>query len=140
MTKYKLELTETQLRIINDALEEYFRIPLNQWGDLADRLAFKGFSPKNDKDESKSFDRCINKRDAAVAVFEAAGKILWGYDIPRKDKNQLIAEDVWQVVRYQLYLDSDNKNTWRVDSIAPIQWGPEPMPNIEKVQKEDKSK
>ena len=43
MTKYKLELTETQLRIINDALEEYFRIPLNQWGDLADRLAFKGF-------------------------------------------------------------------------------------------------
>lgn len=82
MTKYKLELTETQLRIINDALEEYFRIPLNQWGDLADRLAFKGFSPKNDKDESKAFDRCVTKRDAAVAVFEAAGKILWGVRCP----------------------------------------------------------
>lgn len=123
MTKYKLELTETQLRIINNALEEYFRIPLNQWGDLADRLAFKGFSPKNDKGESKAFDRCINKRDAAVAVFEAAGKILWGYDIPRKDKNQLIAEDIWQVIRHQLYLDSENKNIWRVDSMTPIQWG-----------------
>lgn len=140
MTKYKLELTETQLRIINDALEEYFRIPLNQWRDLAERLAFKGFSSKDDKGENKAFDQCITKRDAAVAVFEAAGKILWGYEIPCKDNDQLIAEDIWQVIRYQLYLDSDNKNTWRVDSVMPIEWGPEPMPKIEKVQKGDKSK
>lgn len=140
MTKYKLELTEAQLRIIKNALGEYFRIPLNQWGDLADRLAFKGFSPKNDKDEIKAFDRCVTKRDAVVAVFEAAGKILWGYDVPSKDKNQLIAEDIWQVVSHQLYLDSGSTNTWRGDSVMPIQWGPEPMPKIEKVQKEDKSK
>lgn len=140
MTKYRLELTEKQLLIIRNALEEYFRIPLNQWGDLAERLAFKGFSCKDDKDENKAFDRCITKRDAAVAVFEAAGKILWGYEIPCKDNNQLIAEDIWQTIRYQLYLDSDNKNTWRVDSIMPLHLGSEPSTKIDKVQKEDKSK
>ena len=69
MNKYKLELTETQLQIINDALEEYFRIPLNQWSGLADRLAFKGISTENNKDKDEMFDRCIVKRDAAVAVF-----------------------------------------------------------------------
>lgn len=101
MNKYKLELTETQLQIINDALEEYFRIPLNQW--------------------------------------EVAGKILWGYSIPHKDKTQLVAEDIWQVIRHQLYLDSGITNTWRVDSRIPIQWGPEPMPKIEKIKKESES-
>lgn len=140
MNKYKLELTETQLQIINDALEEYFRIPLNQWSGLADRLAFKEISTENNKDKDEMFDRCVVKRDAAMAVFEAAGKILWGYSIPRKDKTQLVAEDIWQAIRHQLYLDSGITNTWRVDSRIPIQWGSEPMPKIEKIKKEADSK
>ena len=50
MRKYRLELTEAQLRVVNAALEEYFRLPLNQWGGLSDRLAFKGFPPGNQED------------------------------------------------------------------------------------------
>ena len=45
--KYRLTLTENQLRVINAALEEYFRAALNQWDMLADRLAFRGFNYQN---------------------------------------------------------------------------------------------
>lgn len=39
---YQLTVTEKQLRLIKTALEEYFRLGLNQWWDLADRLAMIG--------------------------------------------------------------------------------------------------
>lgn len=137
MPKYRLDLTEAQLRVVNAALEEYFRLPLNQWGDLADRLAFKDFDPDEytePEDRSEAFDRCIEKRDAARAVFEAAGKILWGHEIPPKDDQQLIAEDIWQVIRHQLYLDSGSTDSWRVDAREAIQWGPEPLPMIKRIE------
>ena len=66
MTRYKIELTEAQLRVINAALEEFFRIPLNQWSDLANRLAFKGVDLSNEKTRSKNFNRCIQDRDAVL--------------------------------------------------------------------------
>ena len=39
---YQLTVTEKQLRLINTALGEYFRLGLNQWWDLADRLSTNG--------------------------------------------------------------------------------------------------
>ena len=39
---YQLTVTKKQLRLIKTALEEYFRLGLNQWWDLADRLAMIG--------------------------------------------------------------------------------------------------
>lgn len=36
--KYRLTLTENQLRVINAALEEYFRAAFNQWDVLANRM------------------------------------------------------------------------------------------------------
>lgn len=134
MRKYRLELTEAQLRVVNAALEEFFRLPLNQWGDLADRLAFKGVDLSNPETRDRNFDRCITTRDAVRVVFEAAGKILWGHEIPPKDDQQLIAEDIWQVIRHQLYLDSGSTDTWRVDAREAIQWGPEPLPMIKRIE------
>lgn len=134
MPKYRLDLSEAQLRVVNAALKEFFRLPLNQWGDLAERLAFNGFLLSCGKDRDRAFDCCIAKRDAARAVFEAAGKILWGYEIPPKDDQQLIAEDIWQVIRHQLYLDSGSTDTWRVDAREAIQWGPEPLPMIKRIE------
>ena len=133
MRKYRLELTEAQLRVVNAALEEYFRLPLNQWGDLAERLAFNGFLLSHGKVRDRAFDCCIAKRDAVRAVFEAAGKILWGHEIPPKDNQQLIAEDIWQVIRHQLYLDSGSTDTWRVDAREPLLLGPEPPAKIERI-------
>ena len=68
------------------------------------------------------------------SFFEAAGKILWGYEIPPKDDQQLIAEDIWQVIRHQMYLDSGSTDTWRVDAREAIQWGPEPLPMIKRIE------
>ena len=134
MRKYRLELTEAQLRVVNAALEEFFRLPLNQWGDLADRLAFKSVDLSNPETRDRNFDRCITTRDAVRVVFEAARKILWGYEMPPKDDQQLIAEDIWQVIRHQLYLDSGSTDTWRVDAREAIQWGPEPLPMIKRIE------
>ena len=39
--KYTLTITEKQAILIKEALEEYFRIRMNQWGDLAESLAMK---------------------------------------------------------------------------------------------------
>ena len=39
--KFILELNEKQLRLVKDAMEEYFRIRMNQWDDLSDSLARK---------------------------------------------------------------------------------------------------
>ena len=133
MRKYRLELTEAQLRVVNATLEEFFRLPLNQWGDLADRLAFKGVDLRSPETRDRNFDRCITTRDAVRVVFEAAGKILWGYEMPPKDDQQLIAEDIWQVIRHQLYLDSGSTDSWRVDAREPLLLGPEPPAKIERI-------
>ena len=134
MPKYRIDLTEAQLRVVNAALEEYFRIPLNQWDRLAERLAFKGVDLQDEKTRERYFDRCIAAKDAAQEVFKAAGRILWQHGAPQKDDEQLIAEDIWQVIRHQLYLDSGSTDTWRVDAREAIQWGPEPLPMIKRIE------
>lgn len=57
-TRYNLVITEKQAVLIKDALEEYFRIRMNQWGDLADSLVMKDIdlSPHNPNHE-KIFER-----------------------------------------------------------------------------------
>ena len=46
---------------------------------------------------------------------------------------QLIAEDIWQVIRHQMYLDSGSTDTWRVDAREPLLLGPEPPAKIERI-------
>ena len=47
-TRYNLVITEKQAILIKDALEEYFRIRMNQWGDLADSLSMKNIDLSTD--------------------------------------------------------------------------------------------
>lgn len=133
--KYTLTLTEKQAVLIKEALEEYFRIRMNQWGDLADSLAMKNIdlSPDNPNHE-KIFDGYIQDRDAVQKVFECAGWILWDGQRNDKSEEQLIAEDIWQVIRYQLWKDSKNRNNWCVDSRVPLRVSDEPLPEMKKVE------
>lgn len=134
MPKYRLELSEAQLRVVNAALEEFFRLPLNQWGGLAERLAFKGVDLQDEKTRERNFDRYIAAKDAAQEVFKAAGRILWQHGALQKDDEQLIAEDVWQVIRHQLFLDSGSTDSWRVDAREPLLLGSEPPAKIERIE------
>lgn len=133
--KYTLTLTERQAVLIKEALEEYFRIRMNQWRDLADSLAMKNIdlSPDNPNHE-RIFDGYIQDRDAVQKVLECAGRILWDGQRNDKSEEQLIAEDIWKVIRHQLWKDSENKNDWCVDSREPLRMSDEPLPEIKKVE------
>lgn len=133
--KYTLTITEKQTILIKEALEEYFRIRMNQWGDLADSLVMKGIdlSPNNPNHE-KIFERYITEREAVRKVLECAGRIIWDGQRNDKSEEQLIAEDIWQVIRHQLWKDSENKNDWCVDSREPLRMSDEPLPEMKKVE------
>lgn len=131
---YTIELTENQIRTINDALEEYFRLPLNQWDRLADRLAMKGIDlNKDDPKFSENFDKYILKRNAVLEVMKSIGRILWTYNIPKKGEEQLIAEDIWQTIRHQLWIDDGKPECRWLDSQPALNLSNEPLPIIRKV-------
>mgnify|MGYP001069562857 CR=1 FL=1 len=133
--RYILTLTEKQAILIKNALEEYFRIRMNQWSDLADSLVMKGIdlSPNNPNHE-KIFERYITEREAVRKVFECAGRIIWENQRNPKSEEQLIAEDIWQVIRHQLWKDSENKVEWCVDAREPMRVSDEPLPEMKKVE------
>ena len=134
-TRYNLVITEKQAVLIKDALEEYFRIRMNQWGDLADSLVMKDIDlfPHNPKHEL-IFERYITERESVRNVLECAGRIIWENQRNPKSEEQLIAEDIWQVIRHQLWKDSENKNDWCVDSREPLRMSDEPLPEMKKVE------
>ena len=134
-TRYNLVITEKQAVLIKDALEEYFRIRMNQWSDLADSLVMKDIdlSPHN-TNHANIFERYIIEREAVRKVFECAGRIIWENQRNPKSEKQLIAEDIWQVIRHQLWKDSENRNDWSVDSRKPLRVSNEPLPEMKKVK------
>ena len=115
--KYRLTLTENQLRVINAALEEYFRAALGQWDVLANRLAFRGYERKPDM--GTEFDRRIVKRNAAKHTFDAAGEILLSgsdcagnRDLIRTEEEK-IASDMWRILRFELQPESFKREIYR---------------------------
>lgn len=133
--RYTLTLTEKQIVLTKEALEEYFRIRMNQWIDLSNDLAAKNIdlSPEN-PNHNKRFDKYINDRDAIYEIFGCVGRIV-KLNGSKKTEKQLVAEDIWQVMRHQLWKDSENKNKWCVDAREPMRVSKEPLPKIEKIKK-----
>ena len=115
--KYKLMLTENQLRVINAALEEYFRASLGQWSGLADRLAFRGCSRKPDM--GTEVERRIIKRSAATHTLEAAGAILLsGSDCAGnrdliRTEDEKIASDMWHILCFELQPEPFKREIYR---------------------------
>ena len=130
--KYTLTLTENQIVLIKDALEEYFRIRMNQWIDLSNDLAAKNIDLSlENPNHNKLFDKYINDRDAIYEIFECIGRII-KLNGSKKTEKQLVAEDIWQVIRHQLWKDSENKNEWCVDARKLMRVSKEPLPKIER--------
>ena len=95
MNKLQITMTTEQARIIKVALEEYFRAPLGQWRDLADRLAFRGFD--GDDHTNEEFSKRIVMKECALYAFDAAGNIVMDRTraIPRPT-DEAIASDMWR--------------------------------------------
>ena len=135
--KVVLVLNEAQARIVQAALEEWFRIRMGQSYDLANDLALMGY--KHDKDHPELFDAAMVKRDSLDCVIKALFNIAWPhYGMPQKvDDRTHIASDIWSVLRHELWrVRTDDPNDWRIDSATPIQLGPEPLPIVEIVMED----
>lgn len=136
--KYTLEITEKQAEIIKIALEEYFRLRMNQTWDFADDICFEGFDYKNHTKEE--FNKCIEKRDM---FREELKKLLnnvhpiqlRGGKFRKQTIEMLRAQDIWQVIRHRLWKDRHgDKDDWCVDAREPMCMTGEPLPKMERVE------
>ena len=63
-TRYEIQLTERQLRLVNQALEMFFRLQMGQFSDFADLVAFRNFSfAEKNSGWAEEFDNRIHLRE-----------------------------------------------------------------------------
>ena len=122
--KYTIELTENQVRVIQDALEEYFRLRMGQDTEFCTDIAGLNadLSPDNPHHEL-IFDRYIQRRDHMEEVMRAFFRIAFepiGY-LKEKTDDMLIAECIWDSIRCVRGL-----SRWG----QPLSTGSEPVPKI----------
>lgn len=132
---YEFKLTERQVNIIQIALEEYFRLRMGQFRDLSDDLALMRYDyRKDEKVDHDTFDKFIILRDDIFESFEKLNRMMYvnsGTLQPESTEEMLLAQDLWNTIRHQLWKDSPGKRSeWCVDSYAPLQVGSEPLPEI----------
>lgn len=136
--RYTLELSEKQAEIIKIALEEYFRLRMNQTWDFADDICFEGFDYKNHTKEE--FDEWVKRRDMFKDELEKLlNKVhplhFRGNKFREKTIEMLRAQDIWQVVRHRLWKDRNgDKDDWCVDSREPMPMTDEPLPKMERME------
>lgn len=121
--KVTIELTETQARTVLAAVEEWFRLRLGQSRDLADGLAFLGYT--HDKNNPEAFNQRIQTRDHVDEVLKAVFRIAFGYYgvCEHTPPEVHVASDIWCTLRWEL----SEKGEW---DRTPFQMGPEPLPKI----------
>ena len=136
--RYTLELSEEQAEIIKIALEEYFRLRMNQTRDFADDICFEGFNYEDHTPED--FDERIERRDM---LQDELAKLLntvhplqfRGNKFREKTIEMRRAQDIWQVIRHRLWKDRrGDKNDWCVDAREPMCMTGEPLPKMERVE------
>ena len=133
--RYIIELSEEQAEIIKVALEEYFRLRMNQTWDFADDICFNGFNYENHTKED--FNERIERRDMFRDEFDKLLNTVHPLQFRdgkfREQTSEMLrAQDIWQVIRQKLYLDrGGDPNGWCVDAREPMQISDEPLPKME---------
>lgn len=128
--KYQIELTEAQVKVVQTALEEYFRLRMGQERDFCDDMASIDcdLSPDN-PNHNRIFDLYIARRNHLQELMRAFFRIALeptGY-LNEKNEQMMIAEDIWDSLRFV-------RGQSRWSSVLHI--GPEPVPTIRKVDDE----
>lgn len=137
--KYVLELSKKQTDIINIALEEYVRLRMNQWWDFTDEVAAWGYEyNKDDPENGNKFDTYIERRDTSRMMFQEAMRVAQSGDrrpYTPQTEEMLRAQDIWQVMRRQLYLDRGGSvNDMVVDTNIPVSRTGEELPIMKRVE------
>ncbi len=134
---YELTISKEQAIVIKEALEEYFRLRMGQFGDFCDEMAQTGFKyDKTDPNNTRNFAAYIERRGEAQALFDQAMRIARSGDTrpyTPQTTEMLRAQDIWQVLRYQLYLDNGgDPNGWSVEANRPWSRSGEKLPEIQR--------
>lgn len=130
--KYKIELTEKQCKVVMAAIEEYFRISLNQWEDLSRRLgSMNAHISKDNPNRDRIFDLYIQRKNIIHKILMAVGSIVWSSGEVEQNDDSKIAQDIWAVIRHRLYVDDGMVNPLCVVADPVLGIGPEPLPNME---------
>ena len=136
--KYTIELTEKQAEIIKVALEEYFRLRMNQTWDFINDICFEGFNYENHTKED--FNNRIENRDMFENELKKLLNIvhplqLRGGKIRERTMETRRAQDIWQVIRHKLWIDCHgDEDSWCVDSRKPMCMTGEPLPKMEVIE------
>lgn len=136
--RYTLEISEKQAKIIKIALEEYFRLRMNQTWDFADSLCFEEFDYENHSKED--FNERIEQRDVLRDELKKLLNTVHPLQFRGgKFREQTIemrrAQDIWQVIRHRLWKDRHgDKNDWCVDAREPMCMTGELLPKMERVR------
>lgn len=126
--KYKITLTEEQMRIVQKCTEFYMRTMWGQSSHFTDELLEQVVGTA--KHDDKNFDRYIWTKNAVNEIMVSVFRIAFNsyYGVPEeKTEDSMIAECLWDSVRFARGLS-------RWDS--PFQIGGEPCPKIEVIDDE----
>ena len=134
--EYIWKLSKEQAKMLQNVLEEYFRLRLNQWFDFTTEIAANGYIYDNtDPDNNVKFNSYINRRNKSLDDFKRIMAEIFSCRL-YKTEDMMIAEDIWQVLRHQLYLDDGgNPNGIVTASRKPFQISLEPLPKIQIIER-----
>lgn len=137
--KYRIELTENQARVVQNALESYLRLRMGQFFDYADEIAHAGYEyDKENPNNSELFNDYINRRNEAEEIFNHAFRIAQP-GLQQKTNDMLVSEDIWRAIRYKRWQDREEPKPHNtVDAYPPMRFSNEPLPKIEVVDEHER--
>lgn len=131
-----IECNEQQAHLIEDALEEYFRIRMNQFYEISDGLAFDGLEQDRNENgdiDKEAFDKRLRLRDDLNNTFTIIGNLhneAMGSDSSRSEDCRNVS-DIWSCFRHELFkTEEPNTYPWDVRGRTPIQLGEFDLPKI----------
>ena len=133
MKKYRIELTEKQMRVVEICLNRWMRWMMGQYNGLANDIAFYNIHKFVDSENFSEINReACNKRNHIEEILCAVMRIAFprsGYGVPdEKSEDGMIAECIWDAIRFA-------RGTSRWD--RPFQIGDEPVPKIEVIEENE---
>lgn len=127
--KYTLELTEKQLRLMNRALENWFRLLLNQPREMAETMAERHYKyDKDDPDNDRKFSLYIARRNYIQNILYAAVNCMSGQGgLDPVPDDERIVQDIWSVIKHTLWINQEHPEGFWTDAYPPIKMGSEPI-------------
>lgn len=131
--KYKIELTKSQLQTLKVVLENYSRILIGQLGigleDILLKAGERHFPERSAKENREIAEDLIAQMH--LKFWNQKYGTYYGVNYSELS-DELI--DMVEVIRHQLFLDSDRERHFSVDEYPPTHWNEkQPLIKVEKL-------